>query len=124
MGYINIEGEQFYVESIYYHSTYEGNKRYRERNRDKINARQNKDRRRKRELSDSYKKYKTEVKCICGSTYIDPYNKNRHFKTVKHNRFIEKMNKENEKENEISCILDLSIFDTEENDIIPLQGLK
>ncbi len=123
MGYITIEGEKFYVESLYYHSTYEGNKKYRERNRDKINARQNNDRRRKRELSDSYKKYKTEVKCICGSTYIDPYNRNRHLKTVKHNRFIEKMNKENNKENDLSCILDLSIFDTDDNEIIPLKYL-
>ena len=122
MGYITIEGEQFYVESLYYHSSYEGNKRYRERNREKINNKQNNDRRRKRELSDSYKKYKKEIKCVCGSTYIEPYNKNRHFKTVKHNRFIEKMNKEKEKENEISCILDLSIFDSDE-EIIPLQGL-
>ncbi len=123
MGYITIEGEKFYVESLYYHSTYEGNKKYRERNRDKINVRQNNDRRRKRELSDSYKKYKTEVKCICGSTYIDPYNRNRHLKTVKHNRFIEKMNKENNKENDLSCILDLSIFDTDDNEIIPLKYL-
>ncbi len=124
MGYITIEGEKFYVESLYYHSTYEGNKKYRERNRDKINARQNNDRRRKRELSDSYEKYKTEIKCICGTTYIHPYNTKRHLKTIKHNRFIEKMNKKNNKENELSCILDLSIFDTEDNEIIPLQGLN
>ena len=123
MGYITIDGEKFYVESLYYHSTYQGNKRYRERNRDKINKRQNEDRRRKRELSENYDKYKKEIKCVCGSTYIDPYNKNRHFKTVKHNRFIEKMKKQIDKENELSCILDLSIFDTEDDDIIPLQGL-
>ena len=121
MGYITIEGEKFYVESLYYNSTYEGNKKYRERNRDKINKKQNNDRRRKRELSENYDKYKREVKCVCGSIYMDPYNTKRHFKTVKHNRFIEKMNK---KENELSCILDLSIFDTKEDDIIPLQGLK
>ena len=123
MGYITIEGEKFYVESLYYHSTYEGNKRYRERNRDKINKRQNNDRRRKRELSENYDKYKREVNCVCGSTYIDPYNTKRHFKTVKHNRFIEKMKKQNKKENELSCILDLSMFDTEDDDIIPLEGL-
>ena len=123
MGYITIEGEKFYVESLYYHSTYEGNKRYRERNRDKINKKQNNDRRRKRELSENYDKYKREVKCVCGSTYIDPYNTKRHLKTVKHNRFIEKMNKENNKKKELSCVLDLTMFDTEEDDNIPLQGL-
>lgn len=123
MGHITIDGEKFYVEGMYYKSTYEGNKKYRERNRDKINDRQNKDRRRKRELSENYEKYKSEIKCICGNSYIHPYNTRRHLKTKKHNKFIDRMNNSEKEQEELSTVLDLSMFDTEDDDIIPLRFL-
>jgi hypothetical protein len=124
MGYITIDDEKFYVESMYYESTYKGNKKYRERNRDKINARQNKNRRRKRELSENYEKYKTEIKCICGTTYIHPYNTKRHLKTKKHTKFINRMENSDKEQEELSTVLDLSMFDTEDDEIIPLKFLQ
>ena len=129
MGYITIDGEKFYVESKCYESIIQGNKKYREKNRDKINKK-NKEYKKKKEKEEEtkedkeykklYEKYRKVVKCDCGRTYIYPYNEKRHFKTRYHINYLNRY----DKEKEIIPVLDLSLFDAPNDDIIPLQSIN
>ena len=116
MGHITIDGEQFYVETKIYKSLLEGNKRYRERNKEKHKQKMKEYHKKEndkiqKELDEYYektghkiilnkKKTRTpsETKyfepnenfvCECGSKIKYYVNFKRHLNTIKHNKYIE-----------------------------------
>lgn len=121
MGFITIDGEQFYVEDKKYKSLYEGNKRYRERNKEKHRLKmkeyhKKENKKIQKELDDYYEKTghkiilekrrtrtPSELKyfepgeylCECGASFKYLVNKERHKKSNKHIKYVENLLKFN-----------------------------
>ena len=116
MGHITIDGEKFYVETKIYNSLLQGNKRYRERNKEKhkLKMKEYHEKENEKIQNELYEYYEktghkiildkkrtrtpSETKyfepnenfiCECGSKIKYYVNFKRHLKTIKHNKYIE-----------------------------------
>ena len=121
MGHITIDGEKFYVETKIYKSLLEGNKRYRERNKEKHKHKMKEYHKKendkiqkeldeyyektghkiildkKRTRTPSEKKYfePGDYLCECGANFKYLVNKERHTKSRKHIKYVENLLKFN-----------------------------
>lgn len=144
MGYITIDGEQFYVENKISNSLIEGNKRYRNKPKNKEKHKQKMKEYHKKEndkiqkeLDDYYektghkielpkrkKRTPSEIKyfepddylCECGGKFKYLVNKERHKKSMKHIKYVENLLKFNNEPH----TLYLNEFNTEGNEILTL----
>jgi len=142
MGYITIDGEQFYVETKIYKSLLEGNKRYRERNKEKHKQKMKEYHKKEndiiqKELDEYYEKTgqkiilnkkrtrtPSEIKyfepgdylCECGANFKYLVNKERHTKSRKHIKYVENLLKFNNE----SHTLFLDEFNTDGDNIFTL----